>query len=203
MREDLRPEQTPSSPWRRLIRLAVQWAALFGLWVAFSGDISLEFLAWGGLAAAVAIAFSELLFRGTQEHVFPSVPSRFAWYLRTAVRFIVYVPWLTYQVTVASLHVAYLVVHPRIPIEPALVEFETSLLSEPAHVLLAQSISLTPGTITVDAFEGTLLVHSLSRVTRQGLEQGGIQRRVAGVFDEPAAERVELTEVLRPGQVPL
>ena len=203
MRGNVRPEQTPSSPWRRPIRLIVQGAALFGLWVAFSGDFSPEFLAWGVIAAAVAVTFSELLFRGTHEHAFPAVPSRFAWRARTMARFLLYLPWMAYQITVASLHVAYLVLHPRIPIDPALVEFKTSWVSEPAHVLLAQSISLTPGTVTVDAFKGTLLVHSLSRVTREGLASGSIQRRVAGVFAEPAAERVELTEVLRPGQVPL
>lgn len=203
MRGSARPDQTPSSPWKRPVRVAIQGAALFGLWIAFSGDFSIEFLAWGGIATVVAISFSELLFRGTHEHTFTALPTRFGWYVRTAVRFLLYHPWMAYQITAASIHVAYLVLHPRIPIEPALVEFETSLVSEPAHVLLAQSITLTPGTVTVDAFEGTLLVHCLSRLTREQLAQGSIQRRVAGVFAEPAAERVELTDVLRPGQVPL
>ena len=65
------------------------------------------------------------------------------------MRFLLYLPWLAYQILASNIYVAYLVLHPRMPIDPSLVEFETSLQSERALVLLAQSITLTPGTVTV------------------------------------------------------
>ncbi len=203
MSANLPQKQTDSTGWKRpAVRWAAQWAVLFGLWLAFSGVFLREFLVLGALTAAIGVATFHYLFRDTHEGFFAAAPSNAGWLLATSARFLLYVPWLAWEIAVANLYVAYLVLHPRMPIEPMLVEFETSLATEQAQVLLAQSITLTPGTVTVDAAGGKLLVHCLSRKTRNGLATGRLQTKVGGLFGEPTPATVALTEIRHPGQVP-
>ncbi|MDA0799003.1 MAG: Na+/H+ antiporter subunit E [Chloroflexi bacterium] len=175
---------------------------LFALWMAFSGVFVAEFMIIGGISAVGAIAVSELLFRGSHEGTYASAPRSVPWYVKTVLRFLVYLPWLAYQIVISNFHVAFLVLHPKMPIDPTLVEFDTTLVSERAQVTLAQSITLTPGTVTVDASDGKFLIHCLSRTTRQGIEDGVLQKRVAQVFGEPWVEHVELTDIESASQVP-
>ena len=197
------PPSSPAAGWKRpIVRRVAQVTVLFALWLALSGDFAVEFLASGAVAAVGAVVFSELLFRGTHEGKFAPAPASVAWLLRTVARFVLYLPWLAYEIVVANVYVAWLVIHPRLPIDPTLVRFETSLGSESGQVLLAQSITLTPGTVTVDASNGVFVVHCLSRRSRQGLAEGGIQRKIASVFGEPAPERVALADIETPEQVP-
>ncbi|MCH8199317.1 MAG: Na+/H+ antiporter subunit E [Chloroflexi bacterium] len=193
----------PAAGWRRpIFRRVAQATALFGLWLALSGELAVEFLAAGALAAVGGVAVSELLFRGTHEGRFTPAPSSVGWLLRSVVRFAAYLPWLAYEIVVANVYVAWLVLHPRLPIDPTLVRFDTTLGSERGQVLLAQSITLTPGTVTVDASNGVFVVHCLSRRSRQGLAEGGIQRKIASIFEETAPAAVVLSDIERPDQVP-
>ena len=179
------PLSSSGSGWRRpIFRRAVQTAALFGLWLAFSGELGVEFLAAGALAAVGGVAVSELLFRGTHEGRFTPAPNSVGWLLRSIARLALYLPWLAYQIVAANVYVAWLVLHPRLPIDPSLVRFDGSMGSERGQVLLAQSITLTPGTVTVDASNGVFVVHCLSRRSREGLAEGGIQRKIEHGLDE-------------------
>ena len=162
-----------------------------------------EFIVLGAITAAIGVALSERLFTGTHEGLFSSAPMKVTWFVAVTVRLLLYIPWLSYQIIASNLHVVYLVLHPRMPIDPSLVEFDTTLTSESAQVLLAQSITLTPGTVTVDASNGRFLIHCLSRTTRLGIENGDIQTKVAKVFGEPWVERVTVTDIEAPGQVTL
>jgi multicomponent Na+:H+ antiporter subunit E len=195
------PQLNSYSKWKTASRWLIQWIVLFALWMALSGVLVAEFMVIGGIAAVGAITVSERLFRGSHEGKYTSAPNSVKWYAKTVPRFMVYVPWLSYQIIASNFHVVYLVLHPRMPIEPTLVEFKTTLTSERAQIALAQSITLTPGTVTVDASDGNFLVHCLSRVTRQGIEDGTLQKRVAQVFDEPWVDHVELTDIEPTGEV--
>lgn len=80
-------------------------------------------------------------------------PERYMW-------FIIYLFVLAYYVVKANLDVVYKVLHPDMPIRPGIVKVNTKLKSAPGIVALANSITLTPGTLTVNAIEdGTLYVH--------------------------------------------
>ena len=197
------PQPNPSGGWKLAIRWLVQWVVLFALWMAFSGVFVAEFMIIGGISAVAAIAVSERLFRGSHEGLYASAPRSVTWYVMAIFRFLVYLPWLGYQIVISNFHVVYLVLHPKMPVDPTLVEFDTTLVSERAQVTLAQSITLTPGTVTVDASDGKFLVHCLSRTTRQGIEDGVLQKRIAQVFGEPWVDHVEVTEIELPSQVPL
>lgn len=198
---------TPPAPKQRRLktnlRRVTQWVILFGLWTAFSGQLVAEFLVIGAIASAAAIGLSERLFSGTHEGLFAPAPHEFRWFFTTAGKFLLYLPWLAVQIVISNIHVVYLVLHPRMPISPSLVEFKTTLVTEEAQVALAQSITLTPGTVTIDAANGVFLVHCLSVKTREGLAEGTLQKRLAQVFDEPWEEPVELIDIEYAEQVPL
>ena len=61
-----------------------------------------------------------------------------------------YLPWLLWQVLLSGRHVAYLILHPRLPIDPKLVRYKTSFRDPAAVVIFGNSITLTPGTITAE-----------------------------------------------------
>ena len=188
---DVRPSKI-----RQTLRWTVQTLALFGVWFAFSGHTEIEFVVTGAVVAVAGTALTHWLFAGDQELRFRHVPYPFGWFVRGFLRSILYTLWLLWEIALSNLHVAYLVLHPRLPVEPSLVEFETSLHSESAQVLLAQSITLTPGTVTMDVSDGRFIVHCLSVRSRQGMEEGSIQRKVAGIFSETAPHSVQLTDVV-------
>lgn len=193
---DVRPSKI-----RQMLRWTVQTLALLAVWFAFSGHTEIEFLVAGAVVAVAGTALTHWLFADDQELRFRHVPYPFGWFVRGFFRSILYTAWLLWEIALSNLHVAYLVLHPRLPVDPTLVEFKTSLHSETAQVLLAQSITLTPGTVTVDVSDGRFIVHCLSAKSRRGMVDGSIQRKVAGIFSEPAPESVELGDVVSPEQV--
>jgi multicomponent Na+:H+ antiporter subunit E len=79
-------------------------------------------------------------------------PRRWFWFLVYLVTFI----WACIK---ANFDVAYRVLHPAMPIRPGIVKIKTTLRSEFARALLANSITMTPGTITVDLIDDVLYVH--------------------------------------------
>jgi multicomponent Na+:H+ antiporter subunit E len=194
-------KQTLKTGWKiPAIVWTAQGVVLFGFWIALSGRLEREFLALGALTTAAAVWFSHYQFRETHEGRYQGVPHHTGWLLRTSAKFIFYLPWFVLEIVLANLHVTYLLLHPKMPIEPSLVEFDTSLKSEVAQVLLAQSITLTPGTVTVDATDGRFLVHCLSRQSREGLAEGGIQTKVGQVFEEPTTAPVALRDAAGDGR---
>jgi multicomponent Na+:H+ antiporter subunit E len=137
------------------------------------GVVSAAGITWltGGFFARVAATASPLR----------TAPLR-AW--RTAR----YSVWLLGRVMAASVEVAWLVIHPRLPIEPGFVRFRTSLRSPLARTTLANSITLVPGTLTVRVEGDEFLVHALHPSSAEDLRTGAMQRRVAHVFLEPHEE---------------
>lgn len=77
------------------------------------------------------------------------------------IRLFGYVPWLVIQVVKSGVHLSKLILDPKLPISPQMVTVKTDLEAEGAIVLLANSITLTPGTITVEVNGRELLVHAI------------------------------------------
>jgi len=105
---------------------------------------------------------------------------------RTWIRFTRYIPWLLYQILMANLHVLYLVFHPRMMdlIDPQIIRFQSRLKGDLALLTFANSITLTPGTITVYvSINGVFTVHALDKQSREGLP-GEMERRIARTFGE-------------------
>ena len=137
---------------RRLIYFVVLlmiW--IFGTWPFVDGKIDVQVMAAGVIASLiVAFLFHEILPK--EHHVFIS-PVRLFWFL-------VYLPVFFYYVMKANLDVVYRAIHPQMPIKPGIVKIKTNLKTESGITALANSITLTPGTLTVDLTDdGFLYVH--------------------------------------------
>jgi len=79
--------------------------------------------------------------------------------LKRIAFFILYILVLFKEMIKANFDVAYRVIHPKMPIKPGIVIIKTGLKSDIAKVILANSITLTPGTFTLDIVDDTLLIH--------------------------------------------
>ncbi len=100
-------------------------------------------------------------------------PRRWFWAL-------VYVPYFFYYMVKANLDVAYRVVHPDMPIRPGIVKVRTTLKGDIARTALANSITLTPGTLSVDIIDDVLYVHWINVSTDDVEEQ---TRIIVGKFE--------------------
>jgi multicomponent Na+:H+ antiporter subunit E len=138
--------------------------ALFGFWLLLSGQFESRFLILSGvLASALTVWICQRLdLIGAQYQPVRSLP-----------RFLLYLPWLLFQITASSLVVIGKAWSPRVNIAPRLVKVSTDLRHPLAVTLLANSITLTPGTVTVDVQDGSLLVHALSPKAARGIVRGG------------------------------
>ena len=106
------------------------------------------------IAGVIVAIFVGLLFgdKIARELPLSRVFSRIFWLL-------VYVPIFFWYVVIANLDVVYRVVHPEMPIHPGIVKVKTTLKNPAGRAMLANSITLTPGTLTVDIVDEYLYVH--------------------------------------------
>ena len=93
--------------------------------------------------------------------------------------FLAYWPWLIKEVIVAGWDVTKRILHPKLPISPTLSEFIPSQKSDIGLVIHANSITLTPGTISVEVEPGRFLVHALTQEGAAGLAGSEMDRRCA------------------------
>jgi multicomponent Na+:H+ antiporter subunit E len=105
-------------------------------------------------------------------------------------RLLMYVPYLLWQITKANVEIAYVVLHPDLPIDPEMVEFDAAVWSPLPVTTLANSITLTPGTLTVDVSKRHFTVHTLTGGARDDLFGGSLERAVRFVFYGQSAARI-------------
>ncbi|MDS0258301.1 monovalent cation/H+ antiporter subunit E [Haloarcula sp. S1CR25-12] len=98
------------------------------------------------------------------------------------VRMVIYAPYLLKEIAVANLQIAYVVLHPDLPIDPEVVELRAAVWGDAAVTTLANSITLTPGTLTISVSDRAFDIHSLTAGSREDLFDGGLERAVRFVF---------------------
>jgi multicomponent Na+:H+ antiporter subunit E len=154
-------------------------AVLFAFWILLSGKLDAAHLSAGAVAALlIGLAGGRLwslppAIGAAARHPFQGL--RWARVMR-------YVPWLLWEIAVSGVQVAYVVLHPRMPIAPTLLRVRCQLPHTLARLTLANSITLTPGTVTLDVDGDEFLVHALTPASARGIEVGKIQSRVATLF---------------------
>ena len=92
-----------------------------------------------------------------------------------------YWSWLGWEIVKANIDVAKRVIDPRLPISPRLFETKTSQRTDLGQVIYANSITLTPGTVSVDLDPGVIRVHALSAEGAAEVEAGEMDRRVTAL----------------------
>jgi len=106
------------------------------------------------------------------------------------LRGVIYVPVLLFEIVKANIEVARVILDPRLPIEPTMNRMRVIVGSGLPLMTLANSITLTPGTLTVRARDSDLYVHSLIPSARDGLFDGSLERWTRFVYYGRASARL-------------
>lgn len=143
---------------------------LFSFWILLSGEF--DFI-------LIASAIISCLFVSYLSHDLLIGKANVTLGLKRVFRFIKYLPWLMWQIVLSNVDLVYRTLHPKMPIEPMIIRFQNELTTEMGIVTLANSITLTPGTVTIDANQEEFIIHAIAKGPAEGLEGGGeMQQRV-------------------------
>ena len=140
---------------------------LFALWLSLSATLSPGHVLVGALVSALVAWLN------------PALPHmrRLSW-----PGVFAYQPWLFARILKSGWHVSRVILHPSLPIKPRLLRHSTPLHSDGELVTLGNSITLTPGTVTVEIAPGEVLVHALDEASTDDLASGEMERKIQGLF---------------------
>ena len=154
-----------------MIRLILISITLYVYWLLLSGHYEPWFVISGAVLTVATVAFC--LFKGiTDEEGFP---------VEKLPRGIVYWPWLGWQMALSAMNVARLIVDPKLPISPSMVKVAAKEKTAVGLTTYANSITLTPGTLSVEVSERdkSVWVHCITRENAEGFAEDEMNERVA------------------------
>jgi len=160
-----------------IFNLALAFVALMAFWLAMSGKFDLQYIGFGVLSVLVVLAVNH----GLRRHQF--YPDEIADWNRLRLGFAAYyLVWLTWQIIISGIQVASIIVRRSLPISTYVVKFKTNLASANERMILGNSITLTPGTLTLDITEDEFTVHALTFESLSSLLDDSMPSRVARLF---------------------
>ena len=140
-------------------------------WIVLTATLALSDLVLGAVCSAfVAVISVSLLGRALDARITPLV----------LLKLPVFAVRLTWEIIKANFDVARIILDPRLPIDPRIVEYRTYLPGDLPRTVFSDSITLTPGTVTVELEEDVLQVHCLCPYHQEGL--AGLEKMVAWLF---------------------
>ncbi len=152
---------------------------LFGLWLLLTGSLDPQELVVGAVVTLLIVALTSGVVRQPTECGQP--------FFRRAAFAVAYVPYLFLQILLSNIDVARRVASPALPISPGIVRVRTRLKSPLGRLFLTSSITLTPGTLTVETDGPDLYIHWID-VTADGIEEAskkivsGFERYLEVIF---------------------
>ena len=146
-------------------------AILFGFWLALSGHYTPLLLGFGVGSCVLVVYLSDRMQVVDRE----GVP------LHVTGRFLLYLPWLMKEIFVANLEVAKVILDPKLPISPRMVVFHGSQQTDLGRVIYANSITLTPGTITTGVEGQDFQIHALRAADLETGEEQAMDERCTRV----------------------
>ena len=164
-----------------LIAGVVLWLLLFWPFGLLAEGEVREFLLILGFGAGFSFLFAALLGDIYPEQLLPKMLNPMRW-----VYFLIYLPYFLWYCIRANFDVALRVIHPDVPIKPGIIKVQTTLDSEMAKTFLANSITLTPGTLTVDIDGADLYIHWINIHTDDAAQRTA---EICGRF-EPLLRRI-------------
>lgn len=139
------------------------------LWLVWSGHYTSLMLAFGLVSVLLVVFLC---------HQMEIVDSELA-PLQVAWATLRYLPWLAWEVAKSNLDVARRVLHPALPIDPVIVRVKASQKGGLGRVTYANSITLTPGTLTMEAEDDVFTIHALTHEGAADLNDGRMDRKVS------------------------
>jgi len=146
-------------------------AILFGFWLALSGHYTPLLLGFGVGSCVLVVYLSDRMQVVDRE----GVP------LHVTGRFLLYLPWLMKEIFMANLEVAKVILDPKLPISPRMVVFHGSQQTDLGRVIYANSITLTPGTITTGVEGQDFQIHALRAADLETGEEQAMDERCTRV----------------------
>jgi multicomponent Na+:H+ antiporter subunit E len=123
---------------------------LFIIWLGLTLNVTIPNLAVGVIASLIVTSFFGKFSLKVKKRVFQ--PQRYFWAFLYCFIFL-------WECIKANFDVAYRVLHPGLPVKPGIVRAKSNLTTDLGKVFLANSITMTPGTITVDIIDDNFYIH--------------------------------------------
>ena len=154
------------------IRLTLSLFVLLATtWLLLSGFYTALLLSLGGFSCLLVVVLCRRMAivdpEGHPNHLFLGL--------------VVYIPWLLWEIFKANIDIARRIVQPDLPIAPCVIRVKASQKTHLGQVIYANSITLTPGTISVDLGPNVIRVHALHQESADGVLEGEMDARVSAV----------------------
>jgi len=144
------------------------FVALLVTWLLLSGHFTPLLLVLGVASCILVLLISVRM--DVVDH--EGHPSHLGWHI------FIYIPWLLWEIVKANIDVAKAVVSMPLNISPTIIRVKASQKTDVGQVIYANSITLTPGTISVNLEDGEIDVHALEQAGADGVADGEMDRRV-------------------------
>lgn len=154
---------------RNFLNFVLMGLVLAAVWLLLSGLFKPLLMSLGAFSVLLVLVLAHRM-RVVDAETHP------VW---AALHYVPYWPWLTVEIVKSSIEVARRVLSPSMPISPTVFEVRSSQKTMVGRVVLANSITLTPGTVTLDIDGDRLRVHALSQDTVEAMRDGEMDRRVS------------------------
>ena len=142
--------------------------ALAGAWWLWSGHTATLMIIFAALSLAIVLFFDARMAKEAGGHLPYTL----------GVRPIFYMPYILWEIVKANVDIIKVIINPSMPINPKVIRVKASQKTDIAKVIYANSITLTPGTITLDVRGDDFMVHALTDDSAAGVESGDMDRRV-------------------------
>ncbi|NNJ91975.1 MAG: cation transporter [Gammaproteobacteria bacterium] len=145
--------------------------SLYAFWLLLSGYFLPLLLSLGGVSALILVWLLRRMDKVDAEPIA----------IRICFKLMHYIGWLLGQVVISNIDVARRIWDPKLPIQPCWEKLDIKVSSHLEKTIYANSITLTPGTLTTDVKEGHFLIHNLTPEGMQSLREGEMQRRIMDI----------------------
>lgn len=153
----------------------VKWAVVLSIfWLLLSGFIEPLLLSFGAISVVIVLFILKRMDKVENE------PGQ----IGTSIRLIRYTPWLIGQIFSSAIHVTKLIWGSPDKVSPAIAKINAKDVPASSRVLYANSITLTPGTLSVDLDENEVTVHALHRSSIDELKEGQMEKKITGIWGE-------------------
>ncbi|MFA7554281.1 MAG: Na+/H+ antiporter subunit E [Spongiibacteraceae bacterium] len=157
-----------------LQKLTILLLVLIGAWLLWSGLYKPLLLGLGAFSCLLSLYLAHRM--GALDH------SVFSWYV--VPRLPRYWAWLLKEIVLSSFEVAKIILKRDLPISPIVIVFDAAPAGPVGQAVLGNSITLTPGSVTLDIYEGKLTVHCITQAGADALLEGEMNRRAAALTDD-------------------
>jgi multicomponent Na+:H+ antiporter subunit E len=178
VQETAKSKAAAEGVWRRHRGQLVQAMLLMAVWLILSGYYDFLHIFYG----VISVTF--VLWLNSRLRIYPLIDEGCGENRIILSRLLLYIPWLLWQIALSGIYVAGVVLKPHPRLAPSIVRFTSRQPGMVARVILGNSITLTPGTVTISIDGDVFTVHALTADTAAGLVSGDMESRVARLYGE-------------------